>query len=82
MTPLPSLSRKFAERTGQPAPGYNRCRRAILDGVIPAQKIGREWFVADADLPAAEEALGLVPAAPAQPSKVCAPRAATASVAA
>ena len=74
MTPLPSLSRKFAERTGRPAPGYNRCRRAILDGVIPAQKIGREWFVADADLPAAEEALGLVSAGPAQPPEVRASR--------
>ncbi len=59
MTPLTMLSRKLSERTGKPAPGYNRCRRAILDNQIPAQKVGREWFVDDADLATAEGVLGL-----------------------
>lgn len=58
-TPLPLLSRRLAERTGGPAPSYRVCYRAIVDGLIPAEKVGREWHVADADLPMAERVLGL-----------------------
>ena len=63
MTPLTLLPRKLAERTGKAPPAYNRCYRAVLDGLVPAEKVGREWRVADSDLPVAERVLGLTPAA-------------------
>ena len=58
-TPLKLLSGKLAQRTGQPAPGYRRVYQAILDGHIPAVRVGRELMVDDADLPVAERVLGL-----------------------
>lgn len=60
-TPLPLLPRKLAARTDKPAPSYIRCYKAILDGLIPAEKVGREWRVADSDLATAERVLGLSP---------------------
>ncbi len=59
MTPLTLLPRTLAQRTGNPAPAYHRCYKAILDGKLPAERVGREWHVADSDLPLAERLLGL-----------------------
>ena len=58
-TPLPQLSRKLAERTGQAAPGYRRIYKAIVDGQVRAEKIGREWVIDDDQLPTLERVLGL-----------------------
>ena len=66
MTPLILLPRTLAQRTGKPAPAYYRCYKAILDGKLPAERVGREWHVADGDLPLAERLLGL--SAPATPA--------------
>ena len=60
-TPLTLLPRTLAARTHKPAPAYGRCYKAILDGLIPAEKIGREWHVSDSDLATAERVLGLSP---------------------
>ena len=62
MTPLTLLPRKLAERTGKAPPAYGKCYRAVLDGLVPAAKVGREWCIADSDLPVAERVLGLTPA--------------------
>lgn len=59
LTHLPRELAPAAKRAGKPAPTYARCYRAVLDGTIPAEKVGREWQVADVDLPTVERVLGL-----------------------
>lgn len=71
-TSLAQLPRKLApatKRAGKPVPTYPCCYRIVLNGTIPAEKIGREWQVADADLPTVERVLGLTSM---QPASACA----------
>lgn len=47
---LPRLPRILREEHGVPAP-YPRVWRAVTDGLIPAERTGRRWFVRERDLP-------------------------------
>ena len=60
----------YAAQVAQ-APGYARLYRAVIDGVIPAEQIGRNWSIRRGDLPKVAAAFNLAP-----PSAASAPRAA------
>lgn len=52
--PITHLRREIAKATGCPIdslPTYNRLYHRALDGQIPAEQIGRRWFVRRDDLP-------------------------------
>lgn len=71
-TTLAHLPRKLsqtAQHAGKPTPSYKQCYRAVLDGAIPAEKVGREWHVADTDLPTIAATLGLTASAQPVPAQ-------------
>lgn len=43
------------------APGYARLYRAVIDGAIPAEQIGKSWSIRRGDLPLVAAVFGLVP---------------------
>lgn len=64
----PSAMEPYAKAAGKPKPKYRAIYTKVLDGVIPAQKFGKQWFLREADLPRIAEVLGLTaPASPGAP---------------
>ncbi len=58
--PLAQLPRRLKELSPDGnAPGYRTLYLKVLDGVIPAEQQNGRWRVADADVPAIAESLGL-----------------------
>ena len=54
------MARGYVAQAAQ-APGYARLYRAVIDGAIPAEQIGRSWSIRRGDLPLVAAAFGLVP---------------------
>ncbi len=55
---LPIASRDLAELTGKSV-SYSRLYKAVLDGTVPAERVGSRWFLRRADLPVVAGILGL-----------------------
>lgn len=82
LIPLPQLLRELRnaadildlEREALNGVTYDRARGAILDGLMPAEKHGREWKIRRKDLPAVVSVLGLgVRRGPGRPRKAVSP---------
>ena len=65
-----------AEASGRRPPRYRMLYSRVIDGDLPAQRIGRVWHVARKDLPLIIERLGLTPGRTARSPKARGPRAA------
>ena len=59
LIPLPLLSARLATLTGQRPPGYHRALVAACSGLLPAERIGARWYVAEKNLGKAAVALGM-----------------------
>lgn len=65
--PITLLRKAVADAAGVPLdslPPYQRLYHRVLDGVIPAEQVGRRWYVRKDDLPAVIAALNIPAAAP------------------
>ena len=61
--PLSLLPRRLAELTGKSVT-YRQCYARVLDGALPAEKVGGRWHIRPEDEAAAAKAMGLdLPAA-------------------
>lgn len=58
-----------AAAAGRPAPTYSQINTLVVNGVLPAVRIGRNRYFERAKLPEILEKLGLVPGAGAKSSK-------------
>ncbi len=58
---LADVPRTLAARAGRPAPAgaYLRLWRAVVEGRLPAERVGGSWAIDDAHMAVAADILGL-----------------------
>jgi hypothetical protein len=56
---LVQLSRELGKIVVERPPSYRTLYSQILDGLLPAERIGREWAIRRSDLPQCARLLGL-----------------------
>jgi hypothetical protein len=59
MLTLPEITREVRRRYGRVP--HSRIWRAAVEGDVPAEKHGRQWYVAPEHIPQLAAALGLTP---------------------
>ena len=60
MLDLPEVTREIRRSYDTPVP-HSRVWRAVVEGDVPAEKHGRQWYVAVEHIPQLAAALGLIP---------------------